>query len=97
MARRNQQQDPIANAFTALGRGLLGIGKWLWRVVNGGPSKGKLNKAALFADWQTIESLADSNDSIRLAQAVQQADRYVDHVMQLTGGRGASFADRLRS
>jgi len=94
---RRRSADPITSAITMAGTGLLGIGKWLWRGITGGKRKSGLNKIALFADWQQIQSLADSADQIRLAQAVQQADRFVDHVMRQVGGRGASFADRLRS
>ncbi len=97
MSRRSQPSDPITTALTMTGRGLLGIGKWLWRLVSGRPARAPLNKVALFADWQAIETVADSADAHRLAQAISQADRFVDHVMQLVGGRGASFADRLRS
>lgn len=97
MNRRNQQPDVITTALTLTGRGLFGIGKWLWRLVTGKPARSPLNKVALFADWQAIETVADTSDPHRLAQAVSQADRFVDHVMSLVGGRGPSFADRLRS
>ena len=95
--RRKQSNDPIAAALAGIGSGLVGVGKLVWRVISGGKSKTKFNQAALFADWQTIESLADSSDAVHLSQAVQQADRFMDHVMQLAGARGMTFADRLRS
>ncbi len=91
------QQSTTLTIATSLGRGLAGICKWIWRVVRGPSDSKKLNQAALLADWQQIQALADSNDSVRLVQAVQQADRFFDHVMKLTGARGSSFAERLRS
>lgn len=94
---RRRTSDPIVAVASLLGTGLLGIGKFIWRLIRGEKARTGLNKVQLFADWQQIYELADSNDSARLAQAVQQADRFVDHVMQQVGGRGPTFADRLRS
>lgn len=97
MSPRPRQPDLATSILTGLGTGLLGIGKWLWRVVTGGKQRSRLNRAALFADWQVIEQLVDTSDAHQAAQAVSQADRFVDHVMRLAGGRGQAFAERLRS
>ena len=97
MGRRTTQSDAITTALGLTGRGLLGIGRWLWRLITGKPAGRKLNQVALFADWQKIDALADTTNVHQAAQAVSQADRFFDHVMQLVGARGLTFADRIRS
>lgn len=96
MARRSSSPDLATSILTGLGTGLLGIGKWLWRLITGGKKRSRLNQAALFADWQQIEALAETTNPHQAAQAVSQADRFVDHVMKAVGGKGESFADRLK-
>lgn len=90
--RRRNQSNEQSNLLVQFGRAIVAIGRLLF-----GRPKSNLNSVQLLADFARIDQLLDSNDPIHAAQAVVQADAFVDRVMQQTGGQGSSFADRLRS
>ncbi len=89
--RKPQAADPIANLFSQLGAALAGI----WRVL--GKSGTRLDRNKLLAQFGAIERLLAGGDGVHAAQAVMQADSFLDAIMREVGGQGASFADRLRS
>lgn len=51
----------------------------------------------IFARWQTIEAMAASGGGNGLRQAINEADKLLDHVMRQQGASGDSMADRMRS
>lgn len=90
--RRRREGDGQSNLLVQFGRALVALGRLLF-----GRPKSKFNQVQMLADFARIEQLLSSGDSIHAAQAVVQADAFLDRIMQSVGGQGASFADRLRS
>ncbi len=68
----------------------------VFKLIFGG-AKTKFNTAEMRQKWQEIENLLQNGDAIYSAQAIIKADAYLDNVMKKVGGKGATYADRLRS
>ncbi|MGI6103203.1 MAG: hypothetical protein ACOYBJ_01075 [Patescibacteria group bacterium] len=89
--QRRRQASAMLNLFVQLGAAFTAI----WRLIFR-PKRQPLDRVRLLAKMQNIEASV-TGDGAPAAQAVLQADSFVDSVMRAVGGRGNSFADRLRS
>ena len=63
----------------------------------GRPGVQTLSRDQISTRWQTIQSMASSGGGNGLRQAINEADKLLDHVMRQQGARGDTMADRLRS
>lgn len=91
--RRRRDEATTPNLLVQIGAGLAALGK----LIFGRATSAKFNHVQLLAEFSRIEQLLESNDQIHAAQAVVRADSFLDGIFRQAGGRGASFADRLRS
>lgn len=82
----------MENIFKEFGKAIVAV----FKLIFGG-TKTKFNTAEMRQKWQQIENLLQNNDQLYAAQAVIKADSYLDDVMKKVGGRGETYADRLRS
>ena len=95
--QKNKPPGLIETIFAAIGKGLWFIVSWPFKKLLkiGGPKK--LDKIANFQKWSDIEKMLESNDEIHAKHAVVEADKFFDSILKQKGGKGESFADRLRS
>lgn len=82
----------MENIFNELGKAIAAV----FKLIFGG-KKTQFNTAEMRQKWQQIENLLQNNDQLYAAQAIIKADSYLDDVMKKVGGRGKTYADRLRS
>ncbi len=55
-----------------------------------------MTRDQIYTRWQTIEGMAGTGGN-GLRQAINEADKLLDHVLRQQGARGDSMADRMRS
>lgn len=98
--KKNNRKDQR----TALEVIFVGVFKALWWLVTLPFKKGKKSAGISNADKQyiagkrrEIEKMTQSDNIYELKHAVIEADKLVDHILQLKGYAGETFADRLRS
>lgn len=89
MSTRRREAGPTL--WTQLGSALAG----LWRLLFG-TRRVPVDQVKLLAQFAESEQLAEQGGA-GASQAVLKADTLLDSVMKAVGGRGESFADRLRS
>lgn len=87
-----KQQKEGGNILTELGRAMMMLVKFMF-----GGSRSRFNREAELRKWNEIEKLLEIGDSAHNAQAVIRGDSFLDAIMKQAGGRGATYADRLRS
>ena len=56
-----------------------------------------LSRDQVSTRWQTIQTMASSGGGNGLRQAINEADKLLDHVMRQQGASGGTMADRMRS
>jgi len=96
--RKNQQPGLIETVFTAIGKGLWFLVSYPFKKLLGVKNKGvRFDKAVNLAKWREIEKLLATGDEIHAKHAVVEADKFFDQILRIKGGKGESFADRLRS
>ncbi len=91
-ARRARTSSPTSNLAAQFGAAVAGI----WRLFRRS-SAPAFNQDKLRSQFAGIEHGLAGGDAAHAAQAVMQADSFLDGVMRTAGGQGTSFADRLRS
>jgi len=95
---RNKQPGFIETIVTTFSKGLWFVISWPFKKLFRIKSKGvSFNKIENFAKWREIEKLLESKDEIHAKHAVVEADKFFDSILRIKGGKGESFADRLRS
>jgi len=95
--KRKKQPDAIEMIITAIGRGLWFIISWPfrgWLIAN---RKSRFNKEENIRKWSEIESMLNSGDEIHAKQAVIEADKFFENILQKASAQGQFFADRLRN
>jgi len=96
--RKNQQPGLIETIFITIGKGLWFLVSWPVKKLLRLQKKGiRFNKIDNLNKWREIEKLLESNDEIHAKHAVVEADKFFDQILRIKGGKGESFADRLRS
>jgi len=55
-----------------------------------------IDKASIKRQWQEIESLMRLTGASHFEKAIIRGDKLVNHIMDLRGARGETFADRVR-
>lgn len=96
--KRNKQPDIIEMIITAIGRGLWFVISWPFKKLLGIKEKGsRFNKVANLAKWAEIENMLESGDEIHAKQAVIEADKFFENILQKVGAQGQFFADKLRN
>lgn len=87
---------------TALEIIIIGLGKILWWLIKlpfgkkGAKGLTAQDRQEILTRRLTIENMV-SDDLNSLKQAVFEADKLVDYILQTSGFAGLTFADRLRS
>lgn len=95
---KHKKNNIAETIIITLGKGLWFLVSWPFKKIFGIGGKGiKLNKEINIKKWQEIENLFQSKDEIHAKHAVVEADKFFDSMLRLKGGKGESFADRLRS
>ena len=98
---RNYHKNKSSFAETAIitiVKGLWFLVSWPFKRFIGVRGRGiKLDKIKNHQKWAEIEKLLGSGDEIHAKQAVIDADKFFDSMMQRLGIKGEKFADRLRS
>lgn len=82
----------MENIFKESGKAIMAV----FKLIFGG-AKTEFNTSEMRRKWQQIEKLLQNNDQLYAAQAIIRADSFLDEVMKKVGGRGETYADRLRS
>ena len=95
---KNQQPGFIETILTTIGKGLWFLVSWPFKKLLKLETRSKkLDKIKNQEKWREIEKLLESNDEIHAKHAVVEADKFFDSILRLKGGKGETFADRLRS
>ncbi len=87
--RRTQSETP--NLLIQLGRGIVALLRLLIQP------RGRFDHVQMKATFADIEHLTEQDDGVHPAQAVLQADSFLDEVMKRSCGAGPHFADRLKA
>lgn len=96
MFYKRKRQSAIENILIIVGRAIWSLVVFIWNKIFK-KSKPKFDKVGNLSKWREIEQLLESNDEIHAEQAVVKADKFFDAMLKIAGGRGETFADRLRS
>lgn len=98
MSRKRQNTSLIEIIITGLLKGLWFLISWPFRKILKLKTKSeKIDKIENLRKWLEIEKLLENDDEIHARHAVVEADKLFNSMMEISGAKGESFADRLRS
>lgn len=96
--KKQKQPDIIETILMSIGRGLWFIISWPFKKLLGIKDKGsRFNKVANLAKWAEIENMIESGDEIHAKQAIIEADKFFENILQKAGSHGVTFADKLKN
>lgn len=82
--------------FAAISGGKSGRRRRPARPARGRATVTTMTRDQIYTRWQTIDAMAGTGGN-GLRQAINEADKLLDHVLRQQGASGDSMADRMRS
>jgi hypothetical protein len=96
--KKKEQTGLLEIIIITLLKGLWFLVSWpVKKLLKLDVKKSKIDRVRNLAKWAQIEQMLETGDDIHAKHAIVEADKFFDDVMKQLGGRGETFADRLRS
>ena len=98
MKKYKNNNDWLSNVVTTLLKGIWFLVSWpVKKLLRLTPDIVQFDKSANLKKWLEIENLLGSNDINHAEQAVMKADKFFGNILELSGAKGKTFADKLKN